>query len=104
MNSSLAHRAQSRLSVPGVQYESEDEPNGEIAQRRNGATAGMHQNELLLEMFDLLMLPFAHPLSHICVSVMRGWLPCYSVSTNMKGGFVWPSDCVVGIVIMTAVL
>lgn len=48
INSPLAHRAQSRLSVPGVQYESEDEPNGEIAQRRNGATAGILQNEHVL--------------------------------------------------------
>lgn len=48
MNSPLAHRAQSRLSVPGVQYESEDEPNGEIAQRLYGATAGMHQQEHVL--------------------------------------------------------
>lgn len=36
-----AHRTESRLSVPGVQYESEDEPNGEITQRGYGATAGI---------------------------------------------------------------
>lgn len=40
MISPAAHRAQSRLPVPGIQHESEDESNGEIAQRVYGATTG----------------------------------------------------------------
>lgn len=39
-NSTLAHRDKGRFSVPGIQHESQDEPNGKIAQRVYGTTAG----------------------------------------------------------------
>lgn len=49
-----ANRAQSRLSVPGIQYEAENEPNGEITQGFYGATAGTDLKEHVLFYIGLL--------------------------------------------------